>query len=74
MSDLPFCVDCKHHERLGSGAGSHWCLRAEITHLSLVTGETEKMGSLLCHHQRVSTNPADCGPDARHFQPKGEKS
>lgn len=67
-----YCVDCDHH--VITAIGSHKCRRITHPARSLVTGQIEQHGELFCDTQRASAGETDCGPDARHFQSKGEKS
>lgn len=62
---VKLCINCKKYELFEN---VRYCL-IPTGERSLVTGDL-RFERYQCDEQRYSENPANCGKDARHFEPK----
>lgn len=65
MSDIPFCVDCKHSVQLVTPEGSdmYLCRQPDLTKLSPVTGNT---AFAECAEERGTLG--GCGPTGQKYE------
>ena len=74
---MKFCKDCKWIEKTGDTKTAH-CLHTtairdpgtEKLIWMVVGGKEPKVNNLFCSTFRSGYGKADCGPDAKNFEPK----
>lgn len=77
MSDVKFCVDCKHHELAPNidGKMTDYCRATSYSPMYLVNGTAGKPRDTWCGHERMGYDAInDCGPEGQFFEPKQQET
>lgn len=77
MSDVKFCVNCKHHEQAPNVDGNmtDYCRATRYSDMYLVDGTAGMPRNTWCAYERKGYDPYnDCGPEGRFFEPKQQET
>jgi len=65
-----FCKDCKFYDGFWQDAAECHRLKTGGEVINPVTGkQITRVYTTICHESRISNDPRECGPEARHFKP-----